>query len=195
MALVTGREIVDLVVMIAAVGFIFKDYLQVRDKKDYEPLTEFRRGLFSRAGFITTGFRDAVILTAPAIALHELGHKVVAIAFGLEATFHAAYAWLGLGVFLKLLNVPLLFFVPGYVTYPSGAGPLPEALIAFAGPLVNLLLFAFAAVAIRQKWFAEKYFSWLNLTKRINLFLFAFNMIPVGFFDGAKVFQGLIGYF
>ena len=192
MVIVTGREILDLVVMVVAVGFVFKDYLRV-PVSDYEPLKEFRRTLFLRAGFLTRGFKDSVILTAPAVALHEIAHKAVAIGFGLEATFHAAYPWLGLGILLKVLNAPFLFFVPGYVEVHNShlVGPLEHGLIAFAGPLTNLLLFTFAALAIRQKWFAEKYFPWLHLTKRINLFLFAFNMIPFGFFDGAQVFGSL----
>ena len=194
MAAVTPREIFDLVVMIAAVGFIFKDYLRVRDAGDHDPIDALRRGRFGMK-FIVKGLKTAVILTAPAIVLHELGHKITAIAFGLEATFHASYLWLAIGVFLKLLKVPLLFFVPGYVTYPATADPLTEAAIAFAGPLVNLILFAFAAIAIKQGWFDRKHFQILHFTKQINLFLFAFNLIPFGPFDGAHVFGNLINLF
>ena len=196
MPFVTFKELADLALMIAAVGFIFKDYLKIRDDREHDPIEALRQNRFSFNNFFGKGFKDAVILTAPAIALHELSHKIVAIAFGLEATFHAAYTWLGIGVLLKLLKVPLFFFVPGYVTHASDVvGPFAEALIAFSGPLVNLLLFAFSLIAIKQNWFDKKYFPYLHLTKQINLFLFAFNMIPFGPFDGANVFRSLMSAF
>ncbi len=191
MAVVALQELFDLAMMIAVIGYIFKDLLPVADAGSYEPLDALKK-----RGFFSEGFRNAIIVAAPAIVLHELGHKAVAMSFGLQATFHAAYTWLGIGLLLKIINAPFLFFVPGFVSY-SGAGvaPLARALIAFSGPLVNLLLFLFAAVAIRQGWFNKKYLSLLHLTKQINLFLFIFNMIPLGFFDGAHVFQGLIQAF
>jgi len=191
MAFVVFQEIIDLVIMIGVIGFIFKDYMNVRDTRNYEPLDEFKR----KKSFFSEGFKNAIIVAGSAIALHELGHKMVALSFGLEATFHAAYMWLGIGALLKLIGAPFLFFVPGYVSY-SGAGihPLSMALIAFSGPLVNLLLFLFAFFAIKQGWF-RKYLPQLYLTKQINLFLFIFNMIPFGFFDGARVFGSLMQAF
>ncbi len=191
MAVVSLQELLDLALMIAVIGYIFKDLLPVRDARDYDPLLALRK-----RGFFSEGFKNALIVAAPAIALHEIGHKVAAMSFGLQATFHAAYTWLGIGLLLKVINAPLLFFVPGFVSY-SGAGvePLARALIAFSGPAVNLLLFLFATIAIRQGWFSKKYLSLLYLTKQINLFLFIFNMLPFGFFDGAHVFSSLMQAF
>lgn len=191
MAIATLQELFDLAIMIAVIGYIFKDLLPVADTRNYEPLDAFRK-----KRFFSEGFRNALIVAAPAIALHEIGHKAAALSFGLQATFHAAYQWLGIGLLLKIINAPFLFFVPGFVSY-SGAGvePLARALIAFSGPLVNLLLFLFATIAIRRKWFSRKHLSLLYMTKQINLFLFIFNMLPIGFFDGAHVFQNLIRAF
>ena len=192
MPLFVFQELIDLVIMIGVIGFIFKDMLPVRDIKNYEPLDEFK----NKKSFLGEGFKNAVIVTAPAIALHELGHKLSAISFGLEATFHAAYTWLGIGLLLKLFNAPFLFFVPGFVSYTGIAvEPLARAFIAFSGPLVNLLLFLLATVAIKQRWFDSKYLPLLVLTKQINLFLFIFNMIPLGFFDGAQVLRSLMQAF
>ncbi len=188
MAVVSLQELFDLAVMIAVIGYIFKDMLPVRDARSYDPLLALRK-----KGFFSEGFKNAVIVAAPAIALHEIGHKVAAMSFGLQATFHAAYMWLGIGLLMKIFNAPFLFFVPGFVSY-SGAGvaPLARSLIAFAGPAVNLLLFLFAAAAIKQGWLSKKYLSLLYLTKQINLFLLIFNMIPLGSFDGAHVFRSLM---
>ena len=193
MPLIVFQEIIDMVIMIGVIGFIFRDVLQTRvGVADYEPLKDFRK----KTSFFSEGFKNAVIVAAPAIALHELGHKISALSFGLEATFHAAYMWLGIGLLLKVIGAPFIFFVPGFVSY-SGAGvePLARAFIAFSGPLVNLLLFVFATAAIKQKWFKSKYLPLLIVTKQINLFLFIFNMLPFGFFDGAHVFQSLMQAF
>ena len=191
MALITPQEIIDLVIMVLAIGFIFKDYVKVRDTREYEPLDEIGR----KRSFFGGDFRNSILVAAPAVVLHEAGHKIAALSFGFEATFHAAYPFLGLGVVLKLLKLPFIFLVPGYVQYFGGdIEPLVRSFIAFAGPLANLALFLFATIAIRRKWF-EKHLALLILTKQINLFLFIFNMIPFGFFDGADVFGGLIDHF
>ena len=189
MPIITLQEIIDLVIMVAALGFIFKDYMNVRSTEDYEPLDEFKK-----KSFFSSGFKNAVIVTAPAIALHEAAHKIAALSFGLDATFHAAYTWLGIGLILKLIGAPFLFFVPGFVSYSGYIEPLARALIAFSGPFVNLLLFLFATLAIKQNWF-KKQLPLLMLTRQINMFLFIFNMIPLGFFDGAQVFQSLLQAF
>lgn len=193
MALVTFQEIIDLFIMVFVIGFIFKDVFQVRvSNKEHDPLEQYKK----KNDFFSEGFKTAVIVTAPAIVLHEAAHKITAIMFGLQATFHAAYMWLGIGLFLKLLSFPFIFFVPGFVSYTGGpVEPLVRAFIALAGPLVNLLLFLFATLALKQNWFNNKYQPLLVVTKQINLFLFIFNMIPFGFFDGAHVFRNLIEAF
>ncbi len=187
MAILTIHEILDLVIMVAAVGFIFKNSFSI-PKSDYDPLEEFKHG----KSFFDDGFRNAIIVAAPAVVLHEAGHKIVALMFGLTATFHAAYEWLAFGVVLKLFNAPFVFFVPGYVSYSGHVGPLGNAMIAFAGPLVNLLLFLFATLAIKQRWFKAKHAPYFVLTKQVNLFLFIFNMLPFGFFDGSQLLDGVI---
>ena len=160
MPIITAQEIIDLAIMILAVGFIFKDYVAPRVvSANYDPLAQFRQ----KAKFFDENLKTSIMVTAPAIALHELGHKIAAMSYGLDATFHAAYNWLAIGVVLKLLNFPFLFFVPGYVSYSGFVSHIGQALIAFAGPAVNL-----------------------------GLFLFIFNMLPFGFFDGAQVFGSLI---
>jgi len=137
---------------------------------------------------------------APAIILHEFGHKLIAVAFGLQASFNAAYGWLILGTLLKLMNFGFIFFVPAYVSFGcAGFGcvilPWQNILIAFAGPLVNLLLWGVASVLLYQKGIKEQHRDILFLTKRINMFLFVFNMIPIPGFDGHKVLLGIFQLF
>jgi Zn-dependent protease len=186
MAIVTLKEFIDLVIMIAVVGFIFKDVFRKPITSGYDPLKYFSKNLNWE------NFKWAIIVTAPAIVLHEMSHKIAAISFGIPAVFHAAYFWLGIGAVLKMLNFGFIFFVPGYVSYVAGLGaPLEMALIAFAGPGMNLLLFLFATLAIKNNWL-PKYNQLLHMTKQINLFLFIFNMIPFRPFDGSHVFGNLI---
>lgn len=180
------RELLDIVLMTAIVGYIFM-------------------GIFSRinpseqrfkTGFDWQSFKFACLVTGPAIILHELGHKFAALAFGLEATFHAAYTWLGIGVVLRVLQTGFIFFVPAYVSIGCAAqdciiAPLNMSAIAAAGPFVNLAIFFFCWGILKKKDLKKNTRTILYVTKQINLFLFIFNMLPIPMFDGFKVYQGL----
>jgi len=185
-------EIIDILIMTAAVGFIFKDAFghAAHKREDYEPLVHYKRG------FDFESFKFAAIVAAPAVILHELGHKFVAISFGFNATFHAAYFWLLIGVVLKLMNFGFIFFVPAYVSYAGAVSPLQSSLVAFAGPFVNLLLWIVPMIVLRQNLRMKSMTrSFLLLTSKINMFLFIFNMLPIPPFDGYHVFQGIFGLF
>ena len=169
------RELLDVVIMTVAVGYIFMD-------------------LFSRhpIGFDKRAFIFSCLVTAPALIAHELAHKFVALGFGLQATFHAAYFWLLLGIVLKMVRFSFIFFVPAYVSIGGAQlAPLASALIAFSGPFLNFVLFFVSWALLRQKRMKRSTFMLLHVTKQINLFLFVFNMLPIPFFDGMKVYQGL----
>ena len=169
------RELFDVVIMTLAVGYIFMDMFR---KEPY--------------GFDKKAFMFACLVTAPALIFHELAHKFVALSFGLEATFHAAYFWLLLGIVLKMLRFGFIFFVPAYVSIGGTAiNPLASALIAGAGPFLNLLLFVTAWLLLKQKRIKHNTYVFLQVTKQINLFLFIFNMLPIPFFDGMKFYQGI----
>ena len=204
-------ELVDVVVMCLALGFIFKDFFRVHAfnarsvQHKHDPLAQYngqkKLGKFG-AKLDFSGFKFAILVTAPAIILHELGHKVVALAYGMQATFHAAYGWLGIGILLKLMNFGFIFFVPAYVSISGRVSPLEHSLIAFAGPAVNLSLFLICLGILKNKDVmkicGKKYKRWIPaivLTKRINMFLFIFNMLPIPMFDGFKVYEGLVKLF
>ena len=178
------QEILDIIIMTIAVGYILMGIFSFRRQK-------------TKKLFDWQAFKFSIIVTAPALILHELGHKLVAMAYGLEPVFHAAYTWLGIGIALKLLRTGFIFFVPAYVNIcPTGGcdniSPLAMSLIAFAGPGMNLILFLGAWVLLRSgKNFSPKIRAILHVTKVINIFLFIFNMLPIPMFDGLKVYQGL----
>lgn len=190
MAFITIIEILDIFVMAGLIGFLFMDLLPSRNESRKEK------------------FKLSVIALAPAIILHELAHKFVAMSFGLEAVFKAFYHnlfTLGLGafaIFAKLSNFGMIFLVPGYVEICSGnnacgvalaANPLWGAIIAFAGPAIHLILWGISSYLLKYKSknLSEKQFTILILNKKINLFLFIFNMIPFPPFDGGSVFYNL----
>ncbi len=195
---VTPLEIFDMFVTIALVGFLFMDAFKA--PKSDKPGDELSRYLKKKSGFSRFNWKDfwfAAMVTAPAILLHELGHKIAALSYGYEATFHAFYAnsttlFLGLfAIVMKLMNFGLLFLVPGFVSITGIGGPEQAGLIAFAGPGVNLLLFIIALIVIKTKKLKSKAMHYWVLTKNINLFLLIFNLLPIPGFDGFTVWSSL----
>lgn len=180
------REVLDLVFMTLALGLIFSTFLKRFMPHHSDPMS-------IKYGIDWNLFKFAVYITAPAIILHEFGHKFVAVAFGLEATFHAAYLWLGFGLLLALMQTGILFFVPAYVSIPNAANINPGifAIVAFAGPLMNLILWLGSWWVLKKGKFNRKYLPILMITKKINMFLFIFNMLPIPGFDGLKVYSGI----
>ncbi|PIN81964.1 hypothetical protein COV11_00465 [Candidatus Woesearchaeota archaeon CG10_big_fil_rev_8_21_14_0_10_30_7] len=171
------QELIDVVLMTLVVGFIFMDVFKQR-QYNY--------------GFNWEDLKFSCMVTSPAIILHELMHKLVAVYFGLNATFHAAYTWLFFGVILKLLG-GFIFFVPGYVSMSGFVLPYQKFLIAFAGPGTNLVLYLVSSYVLKNKIITnQKYYTALHLTKYINGFLFILNMIPLPFFDGGQALNALL---
>ena len=194
MPLITFWEIIDLILMTFFVGYIFSGIIPVR-KENYDPLVHYKRG------FDFEGLKFAIMATAPAIILHELAHKFVALGFGLDAVFFAFYRnsfTLMLGIFTiisKLTGFGFMFFVPGFVGISGNGTHLQFALTAFAGPLVNLILWLGSLYLLKNRKYKKKHYLLLLLTSRINMFLFIFNMLPIPGFDGYKVFVGLVRAF
>jgi Zn-dependent protease len=172
--LFTLNEVLDVLIMTVGVGYIFMDIFKIP----------------KLAHFNWRGFWLSCLVTAPGIILHELGHKFIALTFGAQAVFHAAYKFLALGIILKLISSPFIFFVPGYVSIT----PLPavqSAFVAFAGPAVNGLLYLAAVIAL-QKQRSPKWQLFWCITRRLNGFLFLFNMLPIPGFDGFHVISSFL---
>jgi len=201
-----GFEILDIVLMTFILGFLFMSSLKPIKKVSEDVLDKY---LKKSVSFDWHGLWFAALVTAPAIVLHEFGHKITALSFGLSATFHAACSTANLmpgsppfldfycgltilSIILKLVNFGFIFFIPAFVSIGGNATVLQHTLIAFAGPFVNLLLFLTSLIIIKfNKKLSPKARHFLVLTKNINLFLFIFNMIPIPGFDGFTVFSGL----
>lgn len=186
---ISFMEVFDAVIIVLALGFIFKDFF--RAPLTYaDPVAHYYKKAKSMIDW--DDFKFAALVTAPAVILHELAHKGVASAFGMTAVFNAAYLWLGIGIVLKLMKTNFIFFVPAFVSIAGTSSHLEYSLVAFAGPAMNLIIFIAMVLILRfSKITNKKYLAAMILTKKVNLFLFIFNMLPIPGFDGSKVFAGL----
>jgi len=198
--MLTLHEILDLGIMTFFIGFLFSD-LFPRPARIPPLNLDLPYTLPSRNLLNWENIKYAALIAAPGIILHELAHKFVANAFGLPATFHAFYAdptirFIGiLAIILKLSGSGFFLVVPGFVTHPAAA-PLINAVIAFSGPFLNFVLwFITWAVLKYRKIKNETSLHALIMTKKLNLLLFGFNMIPIPGFDGFQVFSSLLSFF
>lgn len=135
--------------------------------------------------FSTDFFFVVLVTVGLGFMLHELAHKYVAIHFGATAYFRA---WtLGLVLALGMAFATqgqFVFAAPGAVYFHGKLSTAQVGKISVAGPLVNLalailfLVLAVSAPALRGV---------ALLGAVVNAFLGAFNMVPFGVLDGAKV--------
>ncbi|MBW2994982.1 hypothetical protein KY312_01380 [Candidatus Woesearchaeota archaeon] len=174
-------ELIDIVIISLALGYIFKDFFKAPTPTDYDPLVHYKNQK-------KNDFKFALLVTAPAVVLHELGHKLVAMSFGVTSQLYASYGFLLLGIIIRIMNFPFLFFVPGFVSHaPASMGV--STLISFAGPFVNLVLWIGSKMILKFVKLDTKYRSILIVSSKVNMFLFFFNMIPVPPFDGAAIWN------
>ncbi len=183
--LISLMEIFYLVILTLVLGFIFADLVRLRPIRIEETLIK------KRFRFGKEEFWFACLVAAPGVILHELSHKFVAMSYGLPAEFNIFWFGIILAVILKLANSPLLIIAPGYVNIGMINDPIAYRLIAFAGPLVNLVLWLGSYLVLKTlKHLNRRQTIALILMSRINMILFIFNMIPIGPLDGAKVIFG-----
>ena len=181
MPIITFSEIINLIILTAAIGYIFTGYIR-------DPSQSFSL----KQKFNWKDFKFALLVSAPGVVIHELAHKFVAIAFGLSAKFFIFWWGLGIAIFLKLISSPFILIAPGYVLIEGTPTELQSILTSFAGPAVNLIIFFVAWLILNNaKKLTRRQAVTLFLTKKINLFLFIFNMLPIPPMDGSKVIFGI----
>ncbi|MFH1638559.1 MAG: hypothetical protein ABIB71_09095 [Candidatus Woesearchaeota archaeon] len=185
MALITLSEILGMLAITAGVGYVFSGFIQ-------KPRTTIEQ-LYMRHGFNWEDFKFAAMIAAPAVILHELGHKFVSIALGFPAVLKVFWMGLGIGIVLKIFHAPFLILAPAYVQISSATPGLQTALIAFAGPFVNLVLWLGSSLYLKKaRRLSQTKAVALLLSARINKLLFIFNLIPLPPLDGSKVLAGIL---
>ena len=111
--------------------------------------------------------------------LHELGHKVVAENYGLNAEFVADYRMLLIALFGSFAG--FIFAAPGAVYTEGVRSERVQTLISGAGPTINIVLaIIFSLVPGIIGSYGAQINSWLAL----------FNLIPFAGLDGEKILQG-----
>lgn len=181
-------ELMDIVIMAIAIGYIFSDFFKREPLEGYNPLKYYQKTP------LWENIKHAAMIAAPAVVFHELAHKFIAVLFGAQATLHAPYGMYAIVILLKMMRFPLLFFVGGYVSHT----PLPalqSSLVSVAGPLTNLLLWLAALAVIKYQLIDKKYYKIIVPMGKINMFLFIFNMLPLPGFDGFNFFRSLFNVF
>ena len=183
--IITPLEIVYLVITTLIIGYLFSGVIKIPNR---DHLTSFKR-------FNWEELKIAMLVAAPGVIIHELGHKFVGLAFGLKAVFEIWPTGMIIGIVMKLLNLPFMLIAPGYVNISGTTNPYIFALTAFAGPFVNLLLWIIPMLILdySKNKYSERTVMILIMTKELNKWMFLFNMIPIPPLDGSKVLYPLFG--
>ncbi len=146
--------------------------------------------LLSRQFSFTVG--EAALIAAltagSGFVLHELGHRVVARAFGAQARFWANNLMLLVAIAGAFAG--FLFAAPGAVWHSGFLSKRQSGLVAAAGPIANMLLAILflggSYIALRMEAPVIVVLG-LRAGFQINAWLGFFNMLPLGPIDGAKV--------
>ncbi len=121
--------------------------------------------------------------------IHEMSHKAIARKYGCWAEFRADIRGLGLALVMSFFG--FLFAAPGAVWIAGNVTKNQNGKISLAGPGSNLVVagallpFAFELLPGMPTLVGSVAFYLYSF----NVFLAAFNMIPIMPFDGAKILR------
>ena len=131
----------------------------------------------------------ALAALAPAFILHELAHKYVARHFGCWAEFRADPRGLKVGILIALA-IGFVFMAPGAVMVAGRVGRKENGIISVAGPATNITLFFIGMIGgglLLSMFYHNVLVELIVFWMWGNAILGAFNMLPFGPLDGAKV--------
>ncbi|HYA61213.1 MAG TPA: site-2 protease family protein [Candidatus Acidoferrum sp.] len=166
-------------------------------RKELQDLTlswlavSFAFSLVLRPAFFTTsipnlvqGFMISLLVVGTGFVLHELMHKFTAQRFGFWSEFRANYTMLIFSVFLAYI-IRIVFAAPGAtLIYGRGITKKQNGIISASGPLLNLGLAGIYLLVTLQGGIIAQigYYGFI-----INIWLSAFNLLPISVLDGKKV--------
>lgn len=186
--MITPLEILYIIITTLVVGYVFSGIIRFEKSQHKDAIFNYYK-IFS-----WQQVKWGIIMAAPGIILHELAHKFTALSFGLIAEYQIWPTGLLMGIILRALNTGFIVLAPGYVVI-QGATSMQSALTAFAGPLMNLILWLGSYAILKyNKKLKPKTQLLLLLTQKINMWLFIFNMIPIPPLDGSKIIQPILNH-
>jgi len=136
-----------------------------------------------------------LLVVGSSFVLHELLHKFTAQHFGFWSEFRANYVTLGLSILFAYV-VHIVFAAPGAtMIYGPNITKRQNGIISAAGPLLNLslgglylLVYLLAPLGGLLSYVGIYGFI-------INIWLSAFNLLPIGPLDGRKILNwGVLQY-
>ncbi|NUN11395.1 site-2 protease family protein [Candidatus Micrarchaeota archaeon] len=140
--------------------------------------------LFPVGSFTLNQFWIVLATLGIGFVLHELAHKFVALRYGAQARYEAWTTGLVFALFLSFITEgSIIFAAPGAVKISGKLSREQYGKTALAGPLTNLLLALGFLISYYFGFFKDVALTGVY----VNSFLGAFNMLPFGIFDGAKV--------
>lgn len=185
MQIFTIGELFNLVVLTLAVGYVLSSYV-------HRPKIAYDYTSYTRYGIDWEDIKFAMIVAAPAVLIHEMGHKFMAIAFGIPAYFEVWWTGIAIAVILRAVGSPFLILAPGYVVI-SQANDIQNLLISAAGPLMNLILWLGSDLILKHYHkLSRRQMVGFYLSKKINMILFIFNILPIPPLDGFHVAESII---
>jgi Zn-dependent protease len=169
----SSKEVLDL--LIAWLGVSFAFYL-----------------VFSGHNLSSVLF-DLLVLTlfvvGSSFVLHELLHKFTAQHFGFWSEFRVNYATLALSIVFAFV-APIVIAAPGAtMIYGPSITKRQNGIISAAGPLLNLALGGLYLLlyVLTPPGSLFNFFGYYGFF--INVWLSAFNLLPIGPLDGRKVLE------
>ena len=148
---------------------------------------------------------EAFLLRVPAVllalTLHELAHGMAAKMMGDPTAEYQGRLTLNPFSHLDMLGTLMLFFGPFGWAKPVPVNPMnfrhplrDMALVASAGPLVNITLAAITGVFFRLNLVAPHSLSalFLSIFFMINIGLALFNLLPIYPLDGSRILMAFL---
>ncbi len=170
----SSREIIDLLIAWLGVSFAFS-------------LAFGLRVSFTSVSDMLVTLLVPFVIVGSGFVLHELLHKFTAQRYGFWSEFRANYATLALSILFAAFT-GIVFAAPGAtMIYGPNITRRQNGIISAAGPLLNLAL---AGVYLPLWLFGTPGSLLRNVGLygvEINIWLSAFNLLPIGVLDGRKV--------